>query len=94
MHDKPQHIERDVTIINTQGLHARPVMRFVDVAGRFSCDIRVRKAGLEVDGKSPMEMMLLEAPKGTALRLIAKGHDAGDATEALATLIEQKFGED
>ena len=46
-----------VTIRNRQGLHARPVMQFVDLANRFPCEIHVRKGSLQVDGKSPMEMI-------------------------------------
>lgn len=90
-----QQAECEVTICNRQGLHARPVMRFVDLASTFSSSIRVRKPdGQEVDGKSPMEMMLLEASHGTVLRLLAKGQDADAAVAALAGLIQNKFGED
>ena len=82
------------TVSNTQGLHARPVMRFVDLASQFSSSIRIRKDGHEVDGKSPMEMMLLEATKGTKLRLVADGDDAHDAITALSALVDGKFGEE
>ncbi len=87
-------LQRDVTITNVQGLHARPVMRFVDTAAKFSSRIRIRKGDMEVDGKSPMEMMLLESPQGTVLRLIAKGADAEGAITALTALINDKFGEE
>ncbi len=94
MHEAHPYAEREVTISNVQGLHARPVMRFVDLASQFASAIRVRKGDLDVDGKSPMEMMLLEAVQGTVLKLVAKGADAASAVEALAGLIENKFGED
>ena len=83
----------EVTISNQQGLHARPVMRFIDIAMKFNCDIRVHKGALSVDGKSPMEMMLLEAVPGTVLRLEATGDGAAEALEELAALIDGKFGE-
>jgi len=41
-----------------------------------------------------MEMMLLEAPHGTRLRLVADGHDAQAAIQALTGLIDGKFGEE
>jgi len=88
------HIEREVTIINSQGLHARPVMRFVDIANQFESTVKVRKGTVSVDGKSPMEMMLLEATPGTRLQLVADGHDAAAVVEALAKLIADKFHED
>ncbi len=69
-------------------------MRFVDVASQFASTIRVKKDALDVDAKSPMEMMLLEAVQGTVLRLVAEGNDAQQALKALADLVEAKFGED
>ena len=56
-----QHAEVEVTVSNRQGFHARPITRFVDVAMGFSSDIKVQKDRETVDGKSPMEMMLLAA---------------------------------
>jgi phosphocarrier protein HPr len=95
MRRNQQQAECDVTICNRQGLHARPVMRFVDLASTFASSIRIRKQnGQEVDGKSPMEMMLLEATQGTILHLTAKGDDAHAAVEALSGLVQGKFGED
>ncbi len=94
MSESQNHAEIEVTISNTQGLHARPVMRFVDLAMRFRSSIRVIKDSLQVDGKSPMEMMLLEATQGTALRVAAHGEDAREAVEALAGLVNSKFEEE
>ena len=87
-------LQRQVVIQNRQGLHARPVMQFVDLATRFECIVSVRKDELQVDGKSPMEMMLLEATPGTVLELIAEGSDAEQAIEALVNLVERGFDED
>ena len=63
-------------------------MRFVDLASQFASSIRVKKDELDVDAKSPMEMMLLEAVQGTVLRLVAEGNDAQQALKALADLVE------
>ena len=83
----------EVEILNDQGLHARPVMQFVDTANKFTSSVSVSKGEIVVDGKSPMEMMLLEATKGTQLRLEASGPDAEEALRALAQLIESGFNE-
>ncbi len=69
-------------------------MQFVDLANRYPCEIQVRKGSLQVDGKSPMEMMLLEATQGTALTLVAVGPEAEPAVNALAGLVEGGFGEE
>jgi len=94
MAENPVHVEREVTIVNSQGLHARPVMRFVDLAGQYQSVVRVTKGTISVDGKSPMEMMLLEATPGTQLMLIADGPDAANLIEALAKLVAEKFNEE
>jgi phosphocarrier protein len=82
-----------VIIPNDHGLHARPVMRFVDMANQFRSRIQVKKGDRLVDGKNPMEMMLLEATKGTQLEVLADGEDADGAVVALAGLILEGFGE-
>jgi len=94
MSENHKRAQLEVTISNRQGLHARPVLRFVDLASGFASTIRVQKRDTIVDGKSPMEMMLLEATPGTQLRIIAEGEDSQAAVEALAKLINDKFGED
>ncbi len=84
---------RTVQIVNSQGLHARPVMKFVDLAAAYASTVRVDKGSEVVDGKSPMEMMLLEAPQGTLLRIAAEGEDAEQVVEALVELVNHGFGE-
>lgn len=89
--------ERDTVIVNLLGLHARPAMQFVDLANQFQSQIVVRKDGpepVEVDGKSVMQMITLEATKGTPLRIEAEGEDAEKAVVELAALVERGFGEE
>lgn len=86
---------REAVIPNWQGMHARPVMRFVDLASTFDCEIVVQnitRQGDRVDGKSAMQMMLLEAVQGHALRIDARGPGAREAVDALAGLVEDAFG--
>jgi len=81
----------EVTISNPQGLHARPIMRFVDLAARFRSRIRVcnvTRGGEPLDGKSAFEMMLLEATHGNVLRIEAQGVDAAATVDALVELVE------
>ncbi len=94
MSDELKPVQCEVVIQNREGLHARPVMRFVDLAQTFSSDIRVsqlRGTRQEVDGKSAMEMMLLGATHGTRLRISAVGSDAASALEALTELVNIQF---
>jgi phosphotransferase system HPr (HPr) family protein len=90
-------ISRDIIVTNCMGLHARPAMQFVDLANQFDSEIRVIKAGddpITADGKSVMQMIVLEATMGTALKIEADGKDAEEAVSKLAELFESKFGEE
>jgi len=87
-------MDRSVTIQNKLGLHARPAMQFVDVANGFQSDVKVCKGDQVVDGKSIMQMMMLAATAGTALKIIAEGADAPQTLDALEQLINNRFGEE
>ncbi len=86
-------LEKEVTIINKLGLHARAAAKFVTTAGQYSCGIKVVKEQKSVDGKSIMGIMMLAAAKGSTLTLIADGDDESSAIAALNTLILERFGE-
>ncbi len=86
--------EINVEIKNSDGLHMRPAMLFVDVASQFRSDIKVCHNSTEVDGKSIMQMTMLAATMGTTLKITADGSDANEALEALKDLVEvRKFDE-
>ena len=90
-------VTRDITVSNERGLHARPAMQFVDVANGFQSQVTVSRDGndpIEVDGKSVMQMITLEATQGTVLHLKVEGDDAEQAAGKLVELFETKFGEE
>lgn len=86
--------ERNVTIINRLGLHARAAARFVNEACAFDADISLERAGQTVNGKSIMGVMMLAASPGTELVIHAEGDDAEAALDALETLIANRFDEE
>jgi phosphocarrier protein HPr len=86
--------KRTVVIKNELGLHARAATKFVQMAGKFPCDVTVAKDGHEVNGKSIMGVLMLVASKGTTITIGAKGAQADAAVAALAQLVDDKFGED
>jgi phosphocarrier protein len=86
-------LEKEITIINKLGLHARAAAKLVTTAGKFACSIEVAKEQNAVDAKSIMGIMMLAAAKGTVLTLTTDGEDEQEAIEALESLIEDRFGE-
>ncbi len=83
-----------VEIENELGLHARAAALFVQQANKFPCRIEVEKDGEKVNGRSIMSVMMLEAGKGTRIRIMAEGNQAQTAVEALEELVKGKFGEE
>jgi phosphocarrier protein HPr len=86
-------VERTVTIVNKNGVHARPAAEIVKTAGRFASDVTIVRDDLEVNGKSIMGVMMLAAECGASITIRADGPDAQEATDAIAGLVESKFGE-
>ena len=87
-------LEKELTIVNRLGLHARPAAMFVRIASRHRSEIWVSKEGEEVNGKSIMGLMMLAAGQGSTLRIRCDGPDADKALEELEALIKAGFNED
>jgi len=89
-------VTRETIIRNRLGLHARPAMSFVELANGFKSEIKVEVSDgkSSADGKSVMQMLVLEGIEGTKMRLTASGDDAEAALDRLIELIESRFGED
>lgn len=87
-------IEKEFTIKNKLGLHARSAAQLAKIANRFSCEIKVARASEYVNGKSIMGLLTLAAAQGSKIRVACEGADAQEALQAIAELIESKFGEE
>lgn len=85
--------ERQATIVNPLGLHARPAAQLVRLASSFESEIVVGKDGFEVNAKSIMGVMMLAAECGSELTFRATGPDAEAAVQALVELVAGGFGE-
>jgi phosphocarrier protein HPr len=84
-------IERDATIVNPLGMHARPAAEFVKTASRFKSHVQVSKDG--INGKSILGVMMLVAEKGASMHITADGEDAELAMDALISLVAAGFNE-
>jgi phosphocarrier protein HPr len=86
-------IERDGTIVNALGMHARPAAKVVRLASGFRATIELEHDGQVVNGKSIMGVMTLAAEQGATVRIRADGDDAEAAVIALLELLASGFGE-
>jgi phosphocarrier protein HPr len=86
-------IEKNFTVQNRLGLHARPAALFVQTTNKFRSSVKVRKGDQEVDGKSIMGLMMLAAEEGSMLCIVANGQDEADVLTSLERLFTDRFGE-
>lgn len=77
-----------VTIGGLVGLHARPASSFVQIAERYSSEIRLVKDGMRVNGKSILAILTLAASKGSVVVLEVHGEDEREAFELLKRKLE------
>jgi phosphocarrier protein len=90
----PDVIERELTIGNRLGLHARASARLVQVLASYRSNATLTAKGREVNAKSIMGVMLLAAGPGTSVLLRVDGVDETSAAAAVVDLFERKFDED
>tara|TARA_B100000927_G_scaffold135288_2_gene109146 strand:+ start:1179 stop:1445 length:267 start_codon:yes stop_codon:yes gene_type:complete len=86
-------METRITIINKLGLHARAAAKIVTLTNNYKSDIQIINGEKIADAKSIMKLLMLSAPKGTELTIIAKGDDETSAVKSLVSLIKNKFDE-
>jgi phosphocarrier protein len=89
-----QTFEISAVIRNELGMHARAATKFVQLAAKFGCEVFVEKDGQEVNGKSIMGVLMLVASMGSVIIIRTRGPQAREAGEALAKLVEERFGEE
>jgi phosphocarrier protein len=91
MDEGPNLARRRVQLVNSYGLALRAGDKFVRLAQSFKSAVRVVHQGMEVNGKSILDLMLLAAECGSFLDLEARGPDAEEVLDALAELIATGF---
>jgi len=90
----PGALVRDMRIVNRRGLHARATAKFVQCVDRYDAQIKVTRCGETVGGDSIMGILTLGAGLGSTITVSAQGTQAGEAIEALAALVANRFNED
>jgi phosphocarrier protein len=86
-------IKTQAIIQNRAGLHVRPAAALVKLASQFDAEFFIYKDGMEINGKSIIGVMTLEAPQGAILELKFDGKDEKEAAKAITELIANGFGE-
>lgn len=84
---------RELTIVNKLGLHARAAAKLVTLASKFESDITIKRGDQKVNAKSIMGVMMLAAAKGVVIDVRVDGKDADEALAEITRLVQNRFGE-
>jgi len=87
-------LRRRVKVVNRQGLHARPCHSIVTLALNYGCELRISCGSSEVNGKSILELMTLNACQGTELEVCVRGRDGEALLDEIERLFSRGFGEE
>ena len=83
-------IIRESTVKLPNGLEARPVAMFVQIASEYSSEIMIEADGKKVNAKSIMGMMSLSLAPGEKVTISAEGPDEIEAATALDDFLGNK----
>ena len=82
-------LEREVTILNKLGLHARPAAEFVRAVRTFKATVSILKNNDCYSGASILDVLSANLDCGSVMLLRIEGPDAESAMERLCFLIEE-----
>ena len=86
-------IRTTLVISNKLGLHARTSAKLTKLASSFKCEVFMTRNSRRVNAKSIMGIMMLAAGLGAEVELETEGEDEQQASDAIAALLKDKFGE-
>jgi phosphocarrier protein HPr len=86
-------IRTTLVISNKLGLHARASAKLTKLASSFKCEVFMTRNSRRVNAKSIMGIMMLAAGLGSEVELETEGEDEQQASDAIAALVNDKFGE-
>ncbi|WP_241985589.1 MULTISPECIES: dihydroxyacetone kinase phosphoryl donor subunit DhaM [Cryobacterium] len=85
----PSMAIRTVTLVNKDGLHARPAADFAKLASTFTARVTVNGK----DASSLLAVMSLGLTRGMTAEISSTDENGADAVAALADLLQSGFGE-
>lgn len=86
--------EKEVTVRNRAGIHARPAALIVQTASQYAAHIEFKKDHETINAKSIMGIITLGASYNSVITIAADGEDEAEAVEKLAHLFENRFEEE
>jgi phosphocarrier protein NPr len=86
-------IEKELTIVNRLGLHARAATQLVQLVNQYNADITLFQGKKSANANSVLGLLMLESSQGKKVRVVVSGDQAEQAMAAVELLISQGFHE-
>ena len=87
-------VSEKVTIVNKQGLHARPAGLFVKEMAAFQSNITIINGEKKVNAKRVMQMMSACIKCGTEIEIQCEGPDEAEMLQKAIELIKSGLGDE
>jgi phosphocarrier protein HPr len=85
--------ERELTIRNRLGLHARAAAKLVTLCSRYASSVVLVVNGRRANARHFIAVLTLAAAMGSPVRIQVSGPDEAEAMTAVTRLIRSGFGE-
>lgn len=86
-------VSKKLTVVNSQGLHARPASILAKEASLCPCDVKIKVGERIIEVKSILNIMVAAIKCGTEIELVCDGEKEVECLEKLSNLIEGGLGE-
>jgi phosphocarrier protein len=84
---------KEATVVNSVGLHARPATFLIQKANEFKSSIWIENEERKVNAKSLLGVLSLGIGQGESVNIIGDGPDEVNAVNTLCELISSEFAE-
>jgi phosphocarrier protein HPr len=85
--------EREITIMNRLGLHARAAVKLVSLSSKYASSVVIVANGRRANARHMIAVLLLSAGMGAKVSIQTSGPDEVEAMTAVTRLISNGFGE-
>jgi len=80
-------MQKEIILRSTVGLHAKIASKLVQLASKYSVDVKLYYNDQVVDAKSILGLMSLAIPSGENIKLVATGEQAEIAVDEIVKLL-------
>ena len=80
-------MQKEIILKSTVGLHAKIASKLVQLATKYSVDVKLYYNDQIVDAKSILGLMSLAIPSGENIKLVANGEQAEIAVDEIVKLL-------